>query len=236
MIQALIAAAKVNKYAVREGGDSVEVVERPGGGVSMVMVDGQGSGRAAKSIANMVTSKVVGLIKEGARDGAVARAANDYLYTFRHGQVSATLNFLSVDMSTLSIVVSRNSHCPVIMLTEEGLAVLDETSQPLGVYAKTKPVITEIEAKPGTTILIFTDGILHAGRRTGRTIDTVAIFQQLHEAHNGDADALAQGILGEAIRLDDRRPADDMSVLALTVTDTSEEPAIREMALRIPFV
>lgn len=45
-----VAVAKVGKYAAGISGDSVEVVERPrGGGVSVIIVDGQGgSGRAAK--------------------------------------------------------------------------------------------------------------------------------------------------------------------------------------------
>jgi hypothetical protein len=29
--------AKINKYAVSEGGDSIEVVERPRGGISVIM-------------------------------------------------------------------------------------------------------------------------------------------------------------------------------------------------------
>ena len=39
--------AKVGKYAVGVSGDSVEVVERHGGGISVVIIDGQGHGRAA---------------------------------------------------------------------------------------------------------------------------------------------------------------------------------------------
>ena len=33
-----IAVAKINKYAVSESGDTLEVVERPGGGLSVVLV------------------------------------------------------------------------------------------------------------------------------------------------------------------------------------------------------
>ena len=67
--------AKVNKYASRESGDTAEVVERPGGGISVVVVDGQGSGAAAKALSLMLTAKAITLLKEGVRDGAVARGA-----------------------------------------------------------------------------------------------------------------------------------------------------------------
>ena len=36
-----IAVAKVNKYAVSESGDTLEVVERPSGGLSVVLADGR---------------------------------------------------------------------------------------------------------------------------------------------------------------------------------------------------
>ena len=69
------AVAKVSKYAMRTSGDTVEMIERPHGGISMVMVDGQRSGRSAKNISNVVARKAIQLLGEGVRDGAAARAA-----------------------------------------------------------------------------------------------------------------------------------------------------------------
>ena len=84
------AVAKIGKYATSESGDTLEMIERPHGGLSMVLVDGQRSGRPAKLISNVVARKAVQLLAEGVRDGAAARAAHDYLYTYRGGKVSAT--------------------------------------------------------------------------------------------------------------------------------------------------
>src|SRR5512140_1896238 len=92
------AAAKVNKYATSESGDTLEVVERPTGGVSVVLADGQTSGRGAKAVSQMVVRKVIGLLAEGVRDGAAARAASDTLYTEKQGKVISTLNIASVDL------------------------------------------------------------------------------------------------------------------------------------------
>jgi hypothetical protein len=76
-----IAVAKTSKYAVSESGDTLEVVERPNGGVSVVLADGQTSGRGAKAISSMVVRKIISLLAEGVRDGAAARAASDSLFT-----------------------------------------------------------------------------------------------------------------------------------------------------------
>ncbi|HUW09581.1 MAG TPA: hypothetical protein VM537_07600 [Anaerolineae bacterium] len=46
-MRAEIAVAKVGKQASAENGDTAEVVERPIGGISLVLADGQSSGRGA---------------------------------------------------------------------------------------------------------------------------------------------------------------------------------------------
>ena len=74
------AVSKISKWASRESGDTLEMIERPHGGLSMVLVDGQMSGRSAKAISNVVARKAIQLLGEGVRDGAAARAAHDYLY------------------------------------------------------------------------------------------------------------------------------------------------------------
>ena len=56
-----VAVAKINKYASSESGDTVEVVERPHGGLSIVVADGQRSGRSAKIISNIVVRKAITL-------------------------------------------------------------------------------------------------------------------------------------------------------------------------------
>src|SRR5512136_3387104 len=104
-----IAVAKTNKYAVTESGDTLEVVERPNGGLSVVLADGQTSGRGAKAISMMVVRKVIGLLAEGVRDGAAARAASDALFTERQGKVTSTLNIASIDLVTNTVVLTRNN-------------------------------------------------------------------------------------------------------------------------------
>src|SRR5512139_2533193 len=104
-----IAVAKTRKYAVSSSGDTVEVVERPQGGISVVLADGQSSGKGAKWISTLVVRKVITLLAEGVRDGAAARAASDSLYTERGGRVSSTLNIISIDQQTSTMVITRNN-------------------------------------------------------------------------------------------------------------------------------
>src|SRR4028119_375056 len=135
MLELQVAVAKTGKYATPVSGDTIEQIERPRGGFSFVMADGQGSGRGAKTLSNLVTARAITMLKDGARDGAVARAVHDYLYGYRHGQVSATLNILSVDFSAQTLVMSRNNPLPFYVLDREGLHSFNEPSTAIGLYA-----------------------------------------------------------------------------------------------------
>jgi hypothetical protein len=213
------AVAKIQKYATRESGDTLEMVERPHGGLSMVLVDGQRSGRSAKVISNVVARKAIQLLAEGVRDGAAARAAHDYLYTYRGGKVSATLNILSVDALTKTFVISRNNDAPVIVYTEtNGLYLLDEFSERVGFHRNTKPVITEIPVALGTIIVVFTDGLRHAGSWHGNEgYDPHAAMQRLLAEQVKEPQAIVDSLLAEAVALDNGRPRDDISVMAMAV-------------------
>src|SRR5512143_2778823 len=229
-----VAVAKTRKYATPESGDTIEMIERPGGGLSFVVVDGQRSGRSAKAISNIVARKAVSLLAEGVRDGAAARAAHDYLYTHRSGKVSATLNIVSVDLESRTLVLSRNSHCPAIVDLNGELQIFDEPSQPVGVQRGTKPIIHELPLTPGTTVVIFTDGLTTAGERTGRPLDVPELVRELI-GQQLNAHDLAQALLQSALQADNRRPADDISILVLIISALEQGDDTRWLNVSMPL-
>ncbi len=230
-----IAVAKVGKWATSESGDTLEMIERPHGGFSFVLVDGQRSGRAAKAISNLVARKAISELAEGVRDGAAARAAHDYLYTHKKGKVVATLNILSVDLVSGTLVLSRNSPCPIVVITPEGrLRLLNEPSEPIGVRRATKPQITELPLTSGTVVVIYTDGLETAGARSSRVFDVPSVVRELTAGGNVSAQQLADGLLEQALTLDEGRPHDDTSVLVLHVADRAGD-GVRRLVARLPL-
>jgi len=229
------AVAKVGKYASSESGDTVELIERPRGGMSLVMVDGQRSGRSAKAISNLVVHKAITLLAEGVRDGAVARAAHDTLHAQRGGQVSAELVMVSVDLVTHTLVVSRNSRCPSILLRGPVLEWLDAETNAVGIHLNTKPAITEYALEPNTTLLVFSDGVWAAGARTGERINLPALLQRIDPYGGASAECIADAVLAEALRLDQNRPHDDITVAVITVRAQPELNQVRRLVLRFPI-
>ncbi len=228
-----VAVSKINKWAVRTGGDTVEVIERPDGGLSVVLADGQSSGPGAKAISILVVRKIVAELAEGVRDGAAARAANDTLYAAKRGRVSATLAILSVDRLSRSLVVTRCGDPPVyVWAADGGLRRLAGDSPALGFYRHARPSVDEIPLAPGLMACAFSDGLTHAGSRVGQSLDIPGLIASLWAA-SPTARSLADGLLTRAISLDEGRPVDDTSIAVLHVRE-GDGIGPRQLVIEMP--
>ena len=230
-----VAVQKTRKYATNESGDTVEIVERPNGGISVVMADGQRSGRSAKTISNIVVRKAISLIAEGVRDGAVARATHDYLRTHRGGKVSAELTIISVDLNTQTVVISRNARCPILLRRQDQLTWLDDDSDAIGIYSNTKPNIDQIDIESGITIVGFTDGVWSSGGRIDARIDVPQILLASDPTSSGNADDVAEAVLKTAIQRDSGRPRDDATTVVIQIVEKDEPKQIRTISIRFPI-
>lgn len=200
------------------------------------MVDGQGHGYPAKLLSLQLTAKAVALIKEGVRDGAVARAVHDYLHAYRGGRVSATLDLLTLDLGTNSILVSRNASVPGLICRDGQWDLMPALSGPIGIRRHARPAIDHIELSCGLRVVLFTDGITHAGERYGMPLDPLAAVRGLSTGAVGTAQPLADSLLAAAVMADRGLPNDDMSVIALTITPREERAVTRHLNAQVPLI
>ncbi len=235
MLHIDIGVVKVPRYGAVESGDTLEVIERPGGGLSVVLVDGQGSGRGAKTLSNLIATRAITQLKDGARDGVVARAVHDYLYTYRMGQVSATLNILSIDFASGSLRVSRNNPAPFLVLSEGQVEVHNEPSTPIGLHPLSRPVISEIPLRPGLQVVMFTDGLLKVGERYGVDMELGNYLAGWRIETDQPATALAEALLSRAMELDRNEPADDISIVVAAVIERESAHRARRMTVSVPI-
>jgi len=233
-VEVRIAVAKINKYASSESGDTLEVTERPNGGLSVVLADGQTSGQGAKAISMLVVRKVISLLADGVRDGAAARAASDSLYTEKKGKVTSTLNIISIDLQTGTVVITRNNPAPIFVARGDKIDCIGTATSPIGISRNVRPSITETPIESGLTIVIYTDGLLHAGERRGRPMDVYTSLQAMLEEQDPPPQEIADSLLNEAIRLDEGRLSDDISVVVLKVMPRQGDE-VRRMSLRLPI-
>ena len=230
-----LAVAKTHKYASRESGDTIEMIERPRGGFSTVIADGQGSGHGAKALSLLVAGRAVSLLNEGVRDGAAARATHDFLFAHRGGKVSAALDIVSVDLSTRSVLFTRNSEVPMVLVQDGVAQEVDDSGGRIGMHHHTRPRVLEFPCHEGLSAVIVTDGVAGAGERkrnerfdlSGTVAESFALCATTQE--------IADRILEEAIAFDGGRPGDDMTVLVLHLGPAVEAQPIRRIFYSIPL-
>jgi serine phosphatase RsbU (regulator of sigma subunit) len=231
--QVEIGIAKRSKWSTRESGDTAEVVERPAGGFSVVIVDGQGSGAAAKSLSLMLTAKAVSLLKDGVRDGAVARAVHDHLLAYRGGKISASLDIASVDAESHSIVVTRNGTTPfVVVRGDQDPELVLPGEGAIGRYRFTRPSVWAYPLADRLQIWLVTDGVSGAGRRSGERHLVLRDAVAACTTKDAAAEELASALLDSAVAADLGRPADDMTVAVVAVRRDGGDDLVRRLRVQ----
>jgi len=203
-----IAISKIKKYATSSSGDTAEVIERPNGGLSVVLADGQSSGKGAKWVSSLVVRKVIQFLADGVRDGAAARAASDALFTERGGN-------------------------PVVISYDNQIKMLSDESNAVGLRRDTRPMISEIPLDIGLTVVIFTDGLVHAGSFFGESMDICTSVKVELEAEDPSPTIIADSIINHALKLERGRPRDDISIVVLRVIPSGDD-MIRRMSVQLP--
>jgi serine phosphatase RsbU (regulator of sigma subunit) len=227
-----IAVAKVDKYHSGKSGDTVETIERPNGGFSIVLADGQIDGKDEKSISTKVCHRILYNISEGARDSTAVRQASNNLFDEHQGKLKANLNLISVDTQTNTIIISRNNPVPVFLVTDETVDCLSSESEPIGWNKDIRASIVELPIRPGLAIIAFSDGVYQAGQEGTHNPDICVTLEALFEEQEPTPREIAEYLLNRAIRLDEGRPKDDMSIIVLMISPESTDQ-IRRMNISI---
>ena len=114
--------------------------------------------------------------------------------------------------------------------------MLDAPSRSVGTHRNTKPVINEFPVKIGTIIVVFTDGLRHAGSLSGSgNYDPYVATKRMLDDGTTDAQFIADTLLDEAVVMDSGRPRDDISVLVISVKGNESKNLVRRLQGSIPI-
>ena len=94
--------------------------------------------------------------------------------------------------------------------------------------------MTELPLDAQTILLTYSDGLATAGKRYGKGLPWESIDQQLVELPVSQLGGWVDELIAHAIDLDQGRPSDDISVMALGVV-MDESSALRKLTASIPY-
>ena len=84
------------------------------------------------------------------------------------------------------------------------------------------------------TIVFYSDGLTHAGEQRGQPMDVCTTLRAMLEEQDPPPQEIADSLLAHAVHLDEGRPADDISVVALKVV-AHQGDDVRRMTIRLPI-
>lgn len=227
--------AKRPKHGDDISGDTIEVIERPRGGLSLVLADGGGPGPKAKAISSFVAHKAIDEIANGTKDGMAARAVHDAVYGRYKGAATSSLVILSADIPARTVVVSRNSTGPVLVRTPREIMVYEEDVALLGSVAGLKPNIYSVPMVADAFAIAFTKGVFEAGARRKAPWTTKEILTVVEDAIDvHGAESVARVLLDAAVDADDGKPHDDMAVVAIRIEPGTAGECTRTMTVHCP--
>jgi len=221
------AISKADRYSSAEQGDKVEVIERPRGGLSIIMAEGKLSGRRSRSIAMKAVHSILNLIATGLHDGAASRIVLTNIYEEHKGKAQVNLHIISCDLESQSIVITKNNAIPVVTVFEGRADYL-----PFDVTNESEPCdcpsVYQFEIEEGRDFILVTDGVLQAGAQHEQPLDLRLLVESLYEDDEPSVQVIADTILNQAISQDLGRPRDDMTVTVLRISPTPSSNIRRE--------
>jgi len=91
-----------------------------------------------------------------------------------------------------------------------------------------------LELQPDLIVVMYTDGLTHAGKRRGQPMDVCNAVRAMLEDQDPTPQELSDSLLAHAVNLDEGRPADDVSEVVLKVRAFNGD-SVRRMSVRLPL-
>ncbi len=227
------AISKTDRYSSVEQGDKVEIIERPHGGISIIMAEGKLSGRRSRSIAMKAVHSILNLISSGLHDGAASRTVLTSINDEHKGKAQVSLSIISCDLDSQSIVITKNNTTPVLTVFEGVVDYLrfdSESKDELSI----EPSVYQFEIEECRDFILVSDGVLKAGSQYEQTLDLRISVESLFEDDEPTAQEVADAILTQAVNQDLGRPQDDMTVTVLRISP-SPSTNIRRECIHFPI-
>ncbi len=191
-------------------GDTHSVVRIDEKRFMAILCDGMGSGKNANAISTAAIGLLESFYKAKMPSELVLDTINRLL-TFNVGESFACIDVGMIDLEQGRLDVVKIGSPTGFVLSSDKIRVLQGESMPLGILSAIEPSTAVCPVGDGDIVTFLSDGVIDA---FGSTADLYAFLQ------NGtplNPQALADGILSEALRISEGKAKDDMTVLCVRI-------------------
>lgn len=207
---AVFGVSKTTKDGSTISGDTHSVMKISDDKFLIALSDGMGSGEEAQKISSVALSLIENFYKAGLNGNLILNTVNKLL------SINTKDSFTALDVSVIDL---KNAQADFIkygspygfIIGEKGIKIVEGNSLPLGILEQLKPSVCHTDLSEETMVLLVSDGISDAFGSSGDIID----FLQEQTALNPQS--LTDSLLQKAIALNDGKPKDDMTALAVRI-------------------
>jgi serine phosphatase RsbU (regulator of sigma subunit) len=222
----LVDLAAVNTPASHVSGDFYNWFELPDGRVVVTIGDVTGHGMAAAFLMATTQLLVRTTMPRIGEPGQCMEEVNRQLCTMVFSGQFVTMLILVLDLERNEVEIATAGHPPP--LVGEGGAFRELAVDPqlvLGVEEDLEVPTQRFPIKPGSTLLLYTDGVSEAVSSTGQRFNTEGLLNSLHGKFDS-AKAVVQTVLDAVAEFRAGRDlADDLTVVAIQLQPA---PAVAE--------
>jgi serine phosphatase RsbU (regulator of sigma subunit) len=204
------------------GGDTYDVLPLPGDRWMVLIADVCGTGAEAAAMTALTRHTARAAASAGSPSG-VLRAVNTALLRQQARAlrfVTACCLVLEPRPEGLRVLLSVAGHPLPLLRTSAGNAVeVGVPGLPLGIDADVSFAETTVDLEPGTTLVLYTDGVTEARDDAGHQFGEDGLAAVLTGLGTGDAECAVAAVSAavEEQLQGSRYEADDLAVLALAV-------------------
>jgi anti-sigma regulatory factor (Ser/Thr protein kinase)/putative methionine-R-sulfoxide reductase with GAF domain len=209
------------------GGDLYDVVPYSDGRVGLAIGDVVGRGIEAASLMGQIRNSLRAYAMEDDRPEQVVERLNLLMHHWQQDRI-ATLSYLVLDPRNGHITFATAGHLPPLVLGPDGNATYLEGGEfvPLGVLPFGGYTAGEAVIKPGSMVLLYTDGLVE---ERGMSIDDgLERLREAIERAPEDADAMCDFLLDEVPL--HGAAGDDVAILATRLVPVD----MTKLELRLP--
>ncbi|HZA79304.1 MAG TPA: SpoIIE family protein phosphatase [Acidimicrobiales bacterium] len=193
------------------GGDWYDVIELADDRVGLVVGDVMGHGVRQASVMGQLRLATRAYAMEGRPLDEVVWQVDELLQKL--GDFStATLVLAAVDLDASTLELVNAGHPPPVLIDPTGTAdlVTDGHGRLLGVaHPESRPVYGPVPFADGSSLLLYTDGLLERHERAGN--DALTVLRKTIEGFAGSPEELCDRVTDT---LTDNSPGDDICLLA----------------------
>ncbi|MFG3662357.1 PP2C family protein-serine/threonine phosphatase [Streptomyces sp. NPDC047706] len=203
----------------RGGGDWYDALPLPDAALGLAVGSVSGAGPSAIAAMGRLRASLRAYAVMEGEDPVAVLSDLELLLRLTEPARSATALFAYAEPALHKMTLAGAGHCPPLLIGERRTEFVETSiSAPLGMLACWEAPSVEVQAEPGETVLLYTDGLL---QRTGDPMDRA--FARLHAAAAGvprakrrDPDALTDHVLRTMLPegLDSADSAEDVVLLA----------------------